>query len=144
MRQKNLPIQDFFKVSSSNYSHSQNNEVCQISLQKPCVWLPCWCKIILYLIAGRRPRLWWSHILTKGSQTRGPRAKCGPPKARQNRQNKKFWSTTDKKWSNMAKFCTKYGIFFTLWPYSEMRPAETFSIQMWPVNGFEFETPVLT
>jgi hypothetical protein len=37
--------------------------------------------------------------------------------------------------------------YFTCGPqspsYSEMRPAETFSIQMWPVNEFEFKTPVL-
>jgi hypothetical protein len=28
-------------------------------------------------------------------------------------------------------------------PYSKLRPSETFSIQMWPLDGFEFETPVL-
>ncbi len=28
--------------------------------------------------------------------------------------------------------------------YSEMRPAETLSIQIWPINGFEFETPALS
>ncbi len=45
----------------------------------------------------------------------------------------------------MAKFCTKCGIFLYCGPqslsYSKLRPVETFSIQLWPVDGFEFETP---
>jgi hypothetical protein len=27
--------------------------------------------------------------------------------------------------------------------YLKLRPAETFYIQMWPLDGFEFETPAL-
>jgi hypothetical protein len=47
-----------------------------------------------------------------------------------------------------GQLCTKYGIFFTnCGPkspiYSKLRPADTFSIQMWPLDGFEFETPDL-
>ncbi len=48
----------------------------------------------------------------------------------------------------MAKFYTNYGIFSYCDPqspsYSKLRPAETFSIQMWPLDGFELAIPVLT
>jgi hypothetical protein len=44
----------------------------------------------------------------------------------------------------MVKFCTKYGILQPTEPFLfKIAIAEAFSIQMWLLDGLEFETPDL-
>jgi hypothetical protein len=44
----------------------------------------------------------------------------------------------------MANLCTYFLYCGPQSPsYSKLRPAETFSIRMWPLDGFELETPAL-
>ncbi len=62
-----------------------------------------------------------------------------------NSQNEKFCSLRDK--NNALKIMHLILHFLHCGPqislYSKLLPAETFPFQMWPFEGFEFETPDL-
>ncbi len=89
-----------------------------------------WCRGIL----SDHARVRVFHVINQGSQTRGPRAACGPTDAfvRPANTSKKYQEYNI--WSNLAIF---EGFSCIL------RPAENFISRMWPSNQFEFETLVL-
>jgi hypothetical protein len=87
--------------------------------------------------------IWYSLPVSQGSQTRGPRARCGPLEVSV-RPETLFLTDKirhfDQKWTNFA-ICHIFP-YSGPWSHShsKLQPADLFSIQMWPFDGFEFET----
>jgi hypothetical protein len=87
--------------------------------------------------------------LKQGSQTRDPRAACGPPKVLVRPDKISNFDNSNTKndqivWPN---FVLNMAFFSILWPAEpflfKTAIAEAFSIQIWLLDGLEFETPDL-